>query len=485
MGERSGGADMDNPPYSRLFVACGKQHTEEELRDVFREFGDIETLFIVKDNQTKESRGIAFVKYKLTSAAALAQEKVGKAKIGDDPKPISVCIAASKNQQKSYDVNELSSRNRLYVILPDGAGEKDLQEQFSHFDGYESSHMVRNRSAGFVTFSRPSLAALAMENCEQSYHAVIAEPRDGRVGRQPLGQSGTGRLHDAGRVGGVKPPLPAGVGGISRAPLLGNAQLPSAPLVRGSLLGEGGGSASMATCVYVKFDRSVAQEQISRLCDTPPGMVACQLMHQHSDGQDQRFATVAVTYQTPDAAHYAKEKLGQIEYPPRSPLLVSLVPERAAGIAAAGFGADVPRPLLSMDGVNTVPYGFGQHSAGYVPLLPQQQQHQYHHQQQQVGGAGGVEQHTGAGGGTRAFFVCTPSPPAVSRLRVAFSCYGGLEKLWLVGDHNYGYAEFTNPAITQLVINQLNGSAIGGCKLKVVKANPRRASEESPTKKSQ
>ena len=47
----------------RLFVVVPKTFTETDIRNHFSEFGEIEHISIVRDRQTKESKGFAYVKY--------------------------------------------------------------------------------------------------------------------------------------------------------------------------------------------------------------------------------------------------------------------------------------------------------------------------------------------------------------------------------------------------------------------------------------
>jgi hypothetical protein len=50
----------DEPPNSRLFLLCGRNVSEEELRDAFASFGDIRELWIVKEKDSGQSRGESF-----------------------------------------------------------------------------------------------------------------------------------------------------------------------------------------------------------------------------------------------------------------------------------------------------------------------------------------------------------------------------------------------------------------------------------------
>lgn len=51
-------SDYDNPPNSRLFILCGRNVTEGELRESFERFGEIKELWIVKDKASGESKGM-------------------------------------------------------------------------------------------------------------------------------------------------------------------------------------------------------------------------------------------------------------------------------------------------------------------------------------------------------------------------------------------------------------------------------------------
>lgn len=73
----------------RLFVVVNKSMTESELKDHFSEFGDIDYVSIVRDRNTKESKGFAYVKYHRMSHAAKAFEECDRnfKPVFADPKP--------------------------------------------------------------------------------------------------------------------------------------------------------------------------------------------------------------------------------------------------------------------------------------------------------------------------------------------------------------------------------------------------------------
>lgn len=47
----------------RLFCVVPRTTTDQMLRDHFKQFGDIDYVSVVKDRETKESKGFAYVKF--------------------------------------------------------------------------------------------------------------------------------------------------------------------------------------------------------------------------------------------------------------------------------------------------------------------------------------------------------------------------------------------------------------------------------------
>ena len=88
----SGNVDIDNPPFSRVFIVCGRSLTSEEVREAFSVYGTVEDIRMVKDKVTKENKGICFVKFAKASSAAMAIEYLDGKVIGNDTKPIKVSL---------------------------------------------------------------------------------------------------------------------------------------------------------------------------------------------------------------------------------------------------------------------------------------------------------------------------------------------------------------------------------------------------------
>lgn len=84
----------DDPPMSRLFIICNKAHTEEDFREAFSQYGDIEDIWVVKDKRSGENKGIAYIKFSKTSDAAKAQEEMNGKTIGSLDRTLKVLVAA-------------------------------------------------------------------------------------------------------------------------------------------------------------------------------------------------------------------------------------------------------------------------------------------------------------------------------------------------------------------------------------------------------
>lgn len=100
MGDRRRDSVSDDEvPYSRLFIVGPKTLQEDEVRNEFKEFGNIRDIKIVKDRTTGENKGkifliilninvllefsgIYYVRYTKTSHAAKALEEMKGKNIG-------------------------------------------------------------------------------------------------------------------------------------------------------------------------------------------------------------------------------------------------------------------------------------------------------------------------------------------------------------------------------------------------------------------
>ncbi|XP_042369975.1 RNA-binding protein 45-like, partial [Plectropomus leopardus] len=175
--------NLDDPPNSRLFVVGSRALTEDELRESFSVFGDIQGVWVVKDRQTKEPKGICYVKFAKSSQACLAMEEMHGKVLAEGSKPIKVFIAQSRSSTNHRDVED-EELTRIFVMIPKTFTEEDLKDIFKEYGDIEYCVIIKNKSTGeskglgYVRYYKPSQAALAIENCDKTYRAILAEPRN-------------------------------------------------------------------------------------------------------------------------------------------------------------------------------------------------------------------------------------------------------------------------------------------------------------------
>lgn len=68
----------DETALTRLFIICPKDHSEDNLRQKFQDFGEIEYVQIVRDHKSGENKGFGYVKFRKSSSAAVALENCDK-----------------------------------------------------------------------------------------------------------------------------------------------------------------------------------------------------------------------------------------------------------------------------------------------------------------------------------------------------------------------------------------------------------------------
>jgi len=67
-------SDNEQEKYVRLFIVISKQATEEEIRNEFSQWGDVESITIVKDKATGNPKGFGYVRFSKFYHAAVAFE---------------------------------------------------------------------------------------------------------------------------------------------------------------------------------------------------------------------------------------------------------------------------------------------------------------------------------------------------------------------------------------------------------------------------
>jgi len=446
--------DHDKPPFSRVFVVCGKSHSSDNLRTAFEEFGTVEDVWVVKDKHTKENRGVAYIKFSKMSEACLAIEKMDGKKLSEDDeqKPLKVIIAQPKSSKSTEDFSDESALTRLFVVIPKGMDEKDLRTGFEEFGDIDYVQVVKDRKTGekkgfgYVKYRKAFSAAKAVENCDKSYKAVMAEPKSSKIKRELAQSSDNFGLNNATGSIGSGLELALGLNNSSSRIDLTNC----IPAQGFGINFQDNRSAAIGNRLVVQVAQNISQEQLARLFDLIPGMELCDLKKNYSTGESKGVAVVV--YNSVGSAIYAKEKLNGFEYPPGCKLIVRYAPDDDESLSnSRPHTADVSQ--TSQSGNNTV------YCSAQLPSPKPM-----------------TDSENCA---ERLFIVCHPSPPPDNVLKDIFSRFGGLIDVFMLRNKNFGYAKYSSIEAAENAIQILHGAEVLGKKLKVLQAEPPKSSEST------
>lgn len=297
--------------YNRVFILGGKGCSDEEIREIFGKFGDIKDVHIIKDKKTSENKGIIYVTYSKASEAALAIEEMNGKSMGENPRPMKVILANDRSEGSVRDPKEDEKMLRLFIIVPSGFTQEDIEKDFRNYGDIEYVRIVKDRGTkemrlAYVKFYRAYHAALALENCDAHYKPVFAATPSakGARARSPershsfdFGDGyGTGR-HSKYSDYASRTPDPRysattayadvsmGVGDMLRAyPNQGEVMLQAVLIT------------------------SISQELVGKLFDLIPGMEYCHY--------DPTSGSAVIKYTSAQSAAYARDRLDGFEYPP-------------------------------------------------------------------------------------------------------------------------------------------------------------------------
>ncbi|RDD42608.1 RNA-binding protein 45 [Trichoplax sp. H2] len=325
--------DCDYPPYSRLFILCDKSLIEDDLRNAFSPFGCIQDVWVVRDHaNNNQSKGMAYLKFSKASSAAQAIEAMDGQILGDHQKSLKCMIAQSKNSTRRSNCIDEYDRARLFVVCPRDYTEEDLKEKFVEFGSIDYCQIVKDHTTkkskglGYVKFNKASAAAIALENCDASFRAVLAEPKSTKLPQSYGANSETTNSSNLANLS-IIDYLPS----ILRNAYLDNeskpveasaiAQKTIENLMLDSVKANGNrGSTKNGLRLFVIVSTKVTQEQLHRLFDIIPGMLSCKIKLNRQTGGSKGFGYV--TYCSLAMAAYAREKLNGIEYPIGNKLIV-------------------------------------------------------------------------------------------------------------------------------------------------------------------
>ncbi|XP_042492723.1 flowering time control protein FCA-like isoform X2 [Macadamia integrifolia] len=188
---RGGSDNTDAGGFAKLFVASvPRTATEEDIRPLFEEHGNVIEVALIKDRRTGQQNGCCFIKYTTSEEAdrairALHNQYTLPGGVG----PIQVKYADGERERFAED--------KLFVVsLNRQATEKEVEEIFSAYGRVEDVYIMRDekrqsRGCGFVKFSHRDMAAAAikglngiyvMRGCNHPFIVRFADPKKPRAG---------------------------------------------------------------------------------------------------------------------------------------------------------------------------------------------------------------------------------------------------------------------------------------------------------------
>ena len=505
----------DYPPCSRLFVSIGPNFTEEEVRGAFQRFGEIEYLQIPKDKVKGGNRGYVFIKYKKTSNAAAAVEALNDSQLGAEKNNIHVAVAGARKEDGSTNSDIIPQR--IIVKMPEFTEVEDIRLIFSAFGNIvDIAHAKSDNKKAIIKFSSFSEAANCFENCKASYlpHFVLPKKKERVEGGQGLGNMGSS---------GFRSGLNSGAMVIHSGSKYGQSNLPQ--------------NTGQCTKVRVLFHPSLSRDNLSGIFNIIPGFVDIEYLDMTAQG-----AMGSATYDNPQSAAHAVDRINGLEYPLGSKLEVQF-----ATVANMSTGVDSKvstllntikeaTSALKGTGYNISISGLPEESPGFGSGYGYGSMNNYGYGEGKFGNAGmnggmggGFGGGYGGGGGgggiganssvgysplsqlsqevnqrcsvrlpppedvqvhdvdvkQRLFFVVRdsydhPQPEMITDL---FCRFGNLVNAHCLSGKKCGYARYSSVESAEKCIKALNGAGFSGGFLKVEKAEPEKYQKDYKKRK--
>lgn len=452
-----------------MFIVSSRTVTEDQIRESFCPYGDIQGIWVVKDKQTKESKGVAYVKFAKSSQACMAMEAMHGKLLGEGTKPIKVFIAQSRNSNRHRDVED-EELTRIFIMIPRTFTEDDLIQTFKEYGDIEYAIIVKNKTTGeskglgYVRFYKPSQAALAIENCDRTYKAILAEPRTktggaGGAGGAGGGGGGGGEDYSA----GMNTYMTGGGDAMSQY------NFPTADATAYQYMDYR--SSEYTRCLMVSSRAALTQEQVFALFDLIPGLEYCELQR---DSYGMSKGHALIRYTNLGSAVYAKEKLNGFEFPPGNRLAVTYVEDgedRSSSVnrmAVQYVASQMMSQVWSGSSNNQL-----MKPTSYTTVAPASSRIQTDvtlPPPQKLAPSDSKSKE-------RLFVVFTPTVLPLDVLEDVFGRFGSLIDVHLVPGRKVGYMKYAEKQSADDAMAALHGRFVNGVKMKVMLADPPR--EES------
>ncbi|KAJ0984334.1 hypothetical protein J5N97_002690 [Dioscorea zingiberensis] len=192
-GQRRGGDYHEGGNFAKLFIgSVPRTATEEEIRPLFEEHGEVIEVALIKDKRTGQQQGCCFIKYASSEEADRAIRALhNQYTLPGGSGPIQVRYADGERERLG------AVEHKLFVgSLNKQATEKEIEEIFSPYGHVEDVYIMRDdlkqsRGCGFVKFSGREMAIAAMtalngtyvmRGCDQPLIVRFADPKKPRPG---------------------------------------------------------------------------------------------------------------------------------------------------------------------------------------------------------------------------------------------------------------------------------------------------------------
>ncbi|XP_078537637.1 RNA-binding protein 45 isoform X4 [Lissotriton helveticus] len=385
---------------------------------------------------------------------------------------IPVFIAQSRSSGSHRDVED-EQLTRLFVMIPKTYSEEDVKERFRAFGDIEYCSIIKNKNTGeskglgYVRFLKPSQAALAIENCDRSFKAILAEPKN----------KTTAPENDY--YGSLRPEPSLHDHTVSMYPYdLGTRSNEFSSLrLRDRAVSE----EPMDFPTYAKVDQRVRdavskrltvasrvpliQEQLFSLFDLIPGLEYCEVQRDPYSN----YGHAVIQYQNVASAIYAKYKLHGFEYPNGNRLGVTFIDDGGDSTdALRKMAAQVVTAQMTAMVYNNSGQQYPSASAydrGYSSSYSSQLQTDV--QLPSIKKKSSPDSTTKE----RLFIVFNPHPLPLDILEDLFCRFGHLIEVYIVQGKNVGYAKFSDRMSADDAITSLHGKIVNGVKLKVMLAD--------------
>ncbi|XP_054269429.1 RNA-binding protein 45-like [Macrosteles quadrilineatus] len=491
---------LDDPPNSRLFVAQIKDISEEELREAFGHYGEVEDVWICKDKHTGEPKNIAFIKFTKTSDAARAMEGLNGQVLDGHSKPIKVTVALSRDQPnlmgKSDDMERLL---RLFIVVPKSIGEDDINAEFKKYGDIDYISVIRDRETkeskgyAFVKYKKVSHAATAFEECNRSYKAVFARPKEQDFQKKsnhhdrymdPFDRPyNSMQSNSFNSMQQPSPPPFMDMASHSRQGYPGPSTM--------DLINNYSGRLDTARLTAL-VSTQLSEDQVERLFDLVPGLKICRFVNESTNyNRTPLLRRVLLEYASPNAASYALEKLHGFEYPPGKKIVVKSEYDGsdgllggvsgkrdAMGLVAAKSAPEITQELATLtkalaEATNMIKLQVGGALAGASRMGPGQGSDNYDPSLCSVRlpppqPLARVESKTVE----RLFIVGQPSMPSRNALWDVFGRFGDLVDVYIINGKNCGFVNYAKKESAERAMEMLHGADVCQMRLKVSLADP-------------